>query len=152
MSTHGIQGSIRQTLIGNVYQLINSTTLRPNPSYWIALLWRRLIGTRSIDYSLSTSLPKALHVSLHCSKTDGEVSNPIAVIINFHMKETHMATECRLFSNGGRRSLTQLYHQTASTIASSRRNAYSKKIYAPLRMCKEKRTNQSIRKLKKKRA
>ena len=34
----------RQTLLGGYYELIDKTTLTPNPDYWTALLWKRTMG------------------------------------------------------------------------------------------------------------
>lgn len=92
MATHGVAAVIRQTLLGQIYQLVNATTLHPNPSYWIALLWRRLVGSSSLNYDAHPPLPPSapLHVSVHCSAvTPGEV---IVVAINFASNETYDLT------------------------------------------------------------
>jgi heparanase 1 len=46
LAQHGLAVFIRQTLSGSDYGLIDDATLRPNPDYWAALLWHRLMGTR----------------------------------------------------------------------------------------------------------
>jgi heparanase len=41
-STHAFQ--CRQTLLGGNYELVDKWTLTPNPDYWTALLWKRVMG------------------------------------------------------------------------------------------------------------
>ena len=40
MARHGVAAVVRQTLLGGDYALIDAR-LRPNPSYWLAVLWNR---------------------------------------------------------------------------------------------------------------
>ncbi|BFG18927.1 hypothetical protein CerSpe_052010 [Prunus speciosa] len=56
----------RQTLIGGNYGLLDTNTFVPNPDYYSALLWHRLMGNKV----LSTSFPgtKKLRAYAHCSK------------------------------------------------------------------------------------
>ncbi|KAI3724997.1 hypothetical protein L1987_64767 [Smallanthus sonchifolius] len=56
----------RQTLIGGNYGLLNTTTFEPNPDYYSALLWHRLMGrkvlsTRFMGY-------KKIRAYAHCAK------------------------------------------------------------------------------------
>ncbi|KAJ9677509.1 hypothetical protein PVL29_022483 [Vitis rotundifolia] len=60
----------RQTLIGGNYGLLNTTTLVPNPDYYSALLWHRLMGKGVLAVD-STASP-FLRSYAHCSK--GKVS------------------------------------------------------------------------------
>lgn len=89
MATHNVQNVVRQTFLGQIYQLVNATTKAPNPSYWIALLWRRLVGRKALGFNAEPFLPSGapLHVSVHCSVVaDGEV---VAVAINFAANESY---------------------------------------------------------------
>lgn len=80
MATRGVSTVVRQTLVGGDYSLLDRDTLEPNPSYWLAALWRRLMGTASIEFS-STSEDSQLHVSMHCSHhKDGKA---VAFVMNF---------------------------------------------------------------------
>jgi hypothetical protein len=45
LARYGLAVFIRQTLSGSDYGLIDGKTLAPNPDYWAALLWHRLMGT-----------------------------------------------------------------------------------------------------------
>ncbi|KAI3860480.1 hypothetical protein MKX03_013483 [Papaver bracteatum] len=56
----------RQTLIGGNYGLLNTTTFVPNPDYYSALLWHRLMGKRVL--SVDSDASAHLRVYAHCSK------------------------------------------------------------------------------------
>ncbi|XP_044486421.1 heparanase-like protein 1 isoform X2 [Mangifera indica] len=56
----------RQTLIGGNYGLLNATTFVPNPDYYSALLWHRLMGKGVL--AVATDAPPYLRVYAHCSK------------------------------------------------------------------------------------
>lgn len=36
----------RQTLVGGDYELIDKVTVTPHPDYYVALLWKRLVGSQ----------------------------------------------------------------------------------------------------------
>ncbi|KAL4564046.1 hypothetical protein LXL04_028096 [Taraxacum kok-saghyz] len=71
----------RQTLVGGNYGLLNTTTFEPNPDYYSALLWHRLMGKKkgisivlmnldnstTVDVKLSTNSAWRLHK--HRSRT-----------------------------------------------------------------------------------
>lgn len=56
----------RQTLIGGNYGLLNTTTFVPNPDYYSALLWNRLMG--KVVLSVEGNASPSLRVYAHCSK------------------------------------------------------------------------------------
>ncbi|OVA19193.1 Glycoside hydrolase [Macleaya cordata] len=56
----------RQTLIGGNYGLLNTTTFIPNPDYYSALLWHRLMGTTVLRTNFSGT--KKVRAYSHCSK------------------------------------------------------------------------------------
>ncbi|KAI9174427.1 hypothetical protein LWI28_017066 [Acer negundo] len=56
----------RQTLIGGNYGLLNKTTFVPNPDYYSALLWHRLMGKGVLLVGSSAS--SFLRTYAHCSK------------------------------------------------------------------------------------
>ncbi|XP_009625836.1 heparanase-like protein 3 [Nicotiana tomentosiformis] len=56
----------RQTLIGGNYGLLNTTTFVPNPDYYSALLWHRLMGRNVLSTSFSGS--KKIRAYTHCAK------------------------------------------------------------------------------------
>ncbi|KAJ9567232.1 hypothetical protein OSB04_003198 [Centaurea solstitialis] len=57
----------RQTLIGGNYGLLDKTTFMPNPDYYSALLWDRLMGTGVLEVNRRNVGPH-LRTYAHCSK------------------------------------------------------------------------------------
>jgi len=54
-ATHAVQ--CRQTLVGGYYELINRTAMQPNPDFWAALLWKRVMGPCRLSASNSAGGP-----------------------------------------------------------------------------------------------
>ena len=52
------------TLAASDYGLLDEKTLRPRPSYWAALLWRRLMGTIVLD----AGVHEGVHLYAHCRR------------------------------------------------------------------------------------
>ncbi|OAY53643.1 heparanase-like protein 3 [Manihot esculenta] len=65
-SSYDTKTHCRQTLIGGNYGLLNTTTFVPNPDYYSALLWHRLMGRNALSTSFSGT--KKLRAYAHCSK------------------------------------------------------------------------------------
>ncbi|XP_077211030.1 heparanase-like protein 1 [Tasmannia lanceolata] len=65
-STFGNKVFCRQSLIGGNYGLLNTTTFVPNPDYYSALLWHRLVGNKVLSTSHNGS--PYLRAYSHCSK------------------------------------------------------------------------------------
>ncbi|GJV14467.1 heparanase-like protein 3 [Tanacetum coccineum] len=60
----------RQTLIGGNYGLLNTTTFVPNPDYYSALLWHRLMGNTVLSTNFIGT--KKMRSYAHCAKeSDG---------------------------------------------------------------------------------
>ncbi len=69
----GVQLVMHNTLAASDYGLLNERTLAPTPSYWGALLWRRLMGNVVLDPD--APVQAGLHVYAHCQRgTHGGVS------------------------------------------------------------------------------
>ncbi|KAF7806236.1 heparanase-like protein 1 [Senna tora] len=66
-STYITKVYCRQTLIGGNYGLINTTTFTPNPDYYSALLWQRLMGKKVLEAATDAPSP-FLRTYAHCSK------------------------------------------------------------------------------------
>lgn len=62
----------RQTLIGGNYGLLNTTTFKPNPDYYSALLWHRLMGKGVLSTRFSGS--KKIRAYAHCAKHSGGIT------------------------------------------------------------------------------
>ncbi|KAK9207870.1 hypothetical protein WN944_000219 [Citrus x changshan-huyou] len=65
-SIYGTKTYCRQTLIGGNYGLLNTNTFVPNPGYYSALLWHRLMGSTVLSTSLSETTK--IRAYAHCSK------------------------------------------------------------------------------------
>ncbi|KAK4755875.1 hypothetical protein SAY87_009632 [Trapa incisa] len=65
-ASHGTKTHCRQTLVGGGYSLLNSSTFLPNPDFYSALLWHRLMGSRVLSTSFTGS--KKIRAYSHCSK------------------------------------------------------------------------------------
>ncbi|KAI9124912.1 hypothetical protein K1719_004239 [Acacia pycnantha] len=62
----------RQTLIGGNYALLNTTSFIPNPDYYGALLWHRLMGSKVLSVNHGGS--PYLRTYAHCSKNSTGVT------------------------------------------------------------------------------
>ncbi|GMI94364.1 glucuronidase 1 [Hibiscus trionum] len=71
-STYDQKVFCRQALIGGNYGLLNATTFVPNPDYYGALLWHRLMGSTVLAVTKETD--PNLRVYAHCAKKKPGVS------------------------------------------------------------------------------
>lgn len=60
----GVQVVMHNTLAASDYALVDEETLEPRPSYWSAVLWRRLMGTTVLDAGPAPA--PGVHVYAHC--------------------------------------------------------------------------------------
>ncbi|KAJ8768194.1 hypothetical protein K2173_021134 [Erythroxylum novogranatense] len=65
-STYDTKSYCRQSLIGGNYGLLNTTTFVPNPDYYSALLWHRLMGRNVLSTTFSGT--KSIRAYAHCAK------------------------------------------------------------------------------------
>ncbi|RVX19708.1 Heparanase-like protein 3 [Vitis vinifera] len=65
-SSYDTKTYCRQTLIGGNYGLLNTTTFVPNPDYYSALLWHRLMGRNVLSTSFYGT--RKIRAYAHCSK------------------------------------------------------------------------------------
>lgn len=63
LARRGVQVVAHNTLAASDYGLLDERTLAPRPSYWGALLWRRLMGTAVLDPGVP--IQHGLHVFAH---------------------------------------------------------------------------------------
>ena len=66
-ATHAVQ--CRQTLVGGFYELIDRRAMQPNPDFWAALLWKRIMGPRRLSATNSAWGPVLSYV--HCAVGGG---------------------------------------------------------------------------------
>jgi heparanase 1 len=63
LAKRGVKAIFHNTLASSEYGLIDQSDFRPRPSYWAALLWRRLMGTVVLD---AGSPREGLHLYAQC--------------------------------------------------------------------------------------
>ena len=63
LARNGVAVLFHNTLAASDYGLLQPGTFEPRPNYWVALLWRRLMGPMVLDAGLSR---EGLHLYAHC--------------------------------------------------------------------------------------
>ncbi|XP_050947091.1 heparanase-like protein 1 [Cucumis melo] len=102
----------RQALIGGNYALLNTTTFIPNPDYYSALLWHRLMGKKVLAASHDSS--PYLRVYSHCTKNEEGVT---VLLINLSNSTTHdvkIVNDRNIYPNfvGSKLKAREEYHLT----------------------------------------
>jgi hypothetical protein len=80
----GIGVVMHNTLAASDYGLLDEQTLTPRPSYWGALLWRRLMGTTALESGVP--IKAGLHVYAHCQR--GKPGGVSLLVINTDIHST----------------------------------------------------------------
>ena len=65
LAKQGLDASFTHALISGSNGVIDEKTFEPNASYWSALLWRRLMGTKVLDAGPNRP---GLHLYAHCQR------------------------------------------------------------------------------------
>lgn len=63
LAKQGVSAVFHNTLAASDYGLIDEATMTPRPSYWAALLWRKLMGEIVLD---AGAAPTSVHLYAHC--------------------------------------------------------------------------------------
>ena len=85
LAKQGLDAIFTHALISGSNGVIDEKTFQPNASYWGAVLWRRLMGTRILD---AEPQPTGLHLYAHCLRgVPGGVS---LLAINLEGKEKRL--------------------------------------------------------------
>ncbi len=72
LAKQGLDAIFTHALISGSNGVIDEKTFQPNASYWGAVLWRRLMGTRILD---AGAIKPGLHLYAHCQRgTPGGVT------------------------------------------------------------------------------
>lgn len=99
----------RQSLIGGNYGLLNTTTFVPNPDYYSALLWNRLMGRNVLSTSFSGT--KKIRAYAHCAKNSQGIT---LLLINLDNTTTVQAKVA--FNGAFTLSQKQEIHSNVKTI------------------------------------
>ncbi len=66
LARNNVQAIMVNTLAASDYGLLQEDTYNTRPDYWLAVLWKRLMGTRVLDPQVSPA--PGLRIYAHCSK------------------------------------------------------------------------------------
>ncbi|KAG0470287.1 hypothetical protein HPP92_016987 [Vanilla planifolia] len=94
----------RQSLVGGNYGLLDTTTFRPNPDYYSALLWHRLMGPKVLSTNFQGS--KKIRAYAHCAKDFHGIT---LLLLNLNQMTT---TQVQVSSKGANYQREE-YHLTA---------------------------------------
>jgi hypothetical protein len=78
LAQRGVAVHLHNTLAASDYGLLDENTYEPRPTYWAALLWRRLMGTIVLNPGPSPS--PDLHLYAHCLR--GQPGGVALLVIN----------------------------------------------------------------------
>lgn len=88
LARRNVQTVIVNTLASSDYGLLDENTLEPRPDYWVALLWKRLMGTRVLDPGVKPTAELRLYA--HCMNNNkGGVT---LAALNLDQKSEHSLT------------------------------------------------------------
>jgi len=92
LAKRGHQVTVRQTLSGSDYGLIDDVTLEPNPDYWVSLLFKQLMGTKALEaWTDDTDL---LRTYAHCAPEGvGDPGAITAAVINLSADPVHVGVD-----------------------------------------------------------
>ncbi|KAH6769554.1 glucuronidase 2 [Perilla frutescens var. hirtella] len=94
-STFNHKAFCRQALIGGNYALLNTTTFVPNPDYYGALLWHRLMGKNVLSTTHDGS--PYLRAYAHCSKKTAGISILLINMSNSTTFEVSVVDDMNLY-------------------------------------------------------
>lgn len=101
---------VRQSLAGMNYGMIDDTSLSPRPDYWNSLLWKRLMGTKVFNTTVSGDPSGKLRAYAHSGAGDGPASLTVLLINLDHLRGVSVSLP-GIKSNG-----SQVYQLTAPDI------------------------------------
>ncbi|GFP94031.1 heparanase-like protein 3 [Phtheirospermum japonicum] len=120
-STYDTKTYCRQSLIGGNYGLLNTTTFIPNPDYYSALLWHRLMGPRVLSTNFTGN--RTIRAYAHCAKRSQGITlllinidgnTTVETKVDFHGEHRHHHHRHRPLRNSKQASGTvrEEYHLT----------------------------------------
>ncbi|KAH1042213.1 hypothetical protein GLYMA_09G091100v4 [Glycine max] len=98
----------RQTLIGGNYGLLNTTNFLPNPDYYSALLWHRLMGRHVLSTTFSGT--NKIRAYAHCAKQSKGIT---VLLINL---DSNTTVEAEVTFNNAAKSLRHRKMSTHSKV------------------------------------
>ena len=111
LARRGQEVSVRQTLSGSHYGMIDDKTLDPRPDYWASVLWRRLMGQGVLDVQ-RTAVDDDVRLYAHCSYQRPGAVTVLAINLD---GENSVRIEVDGISNSGK----EVYVLTSDALTSS---------------------------------
>lgn len=111
-ASFGTKCHCRQSLIGGNYGLLNTTTFHPNPDYFSALLWHRLMGAKVLA-TKANGAPD-LRAYAHCSKSVEGVTLVILNLSNNTDYHIEVSVEPQLVSSNAMSSKIRMWNLSSS--------------------------------------
>ncbi|KAG0479693.1 hypothetical protein HPP92_010341 [Vanilla planifolia] len=96
----------RQSLIGGNYGLLNTTTFKPNPDYYSALLWHRLMGQKVLSTAFYGT--RKIRAYAHCARNTKGIT---LLLLNLDRNTT---TQVQVSSKASNYVRTMKHHHRAS--------------------------------------
>lgn len=85
LAQKGVKVVMQNTLASSDYGLLDEETLNPRPNFWVALLWKRFMGTRVLDPGVAKT--DSVEVFAHCAK--GKSGAVAMVALNMDKTAAH---------------------------------------------------------------
>jgi hypothetical protein len=95
LAKQGLDASFTHALISGSNGIIDEKTFEPNASYWSALLWRRLMGTKVLDAGPSRP---GLHLYAHCQRGVAGGVTLLAINLENAPKTLHIGRGAQLYA------------------------------------------------------
>ena len=111
LARRGQKVSVRQTLSGSHYGLIDDKTLDPRPDYWASVLWRRLMGQGVLDVE-RRAVDEHVRLYAHCTYQRPGAVTVLAINLD---AENSVRIEVDAIPNSGK----ELYLLTSESLTSS---------------------------------
>lgn len=111
-ASYGTRTYCRQTLIGGNYGLLNTKTFVPNPDYYSALLWHRLMGAKVLSTTFSGT--KNIRAYAHCSK----ISKGITLLLINLSSNTTVQVHVSMENAPGNRTSPQEHRKEMTKLSS----------------------------------
>ncbi|KAK8463405.1 hypothetical protein SEVIR_1G360800v4 [Setaria viridis] len=90
-SKYDTKSYCRQTLVGGNYGLLNKTTFEPNPDYYSALLWHRLMGTKVLSTTFNGT--NKIRTYAHCARNSEGITLLLINLSGNNTNHIYVASE-----------------------------------------------------------
>ena len=104
LARNGHDTVVRQSLTGMNYGMIDDTDLAPRPDYWNSLIWKKLMGTRVYDVTVSGDDDGKLRAYTHSGAGDEPGTLTVLLINLDHQRNASVnlpglrATNCEVYN------------------------------------------------------